>query len=56
MEEIKFLLIHKFEEIAQRMLRVVEQLDDEQLNWRPNESSNSIANLTWDKSCTLGRC
>lgn len=23
----------------------MEQLDDEQVNWRPNESSNSIANL-----------
>jgi uncharacterized damage-inducible protein DinB len=29
----------------QRITGVIEQLSDEDLNWRPNEQSNSIANL-----------
>ncbi|SDW24456.1 DUF1572 family protein [Paenibacillus sp. CF384] len=45
MEDIKTILISKFEEIERRMLSVLEQLDDEEVNWRPNETSNSIANL-----------
>jgi uncharacterized damage-inducible protein DinB len=45
MEEIKDLLIKKFEEMEKRILSVLDQLNDEQVNWRPNESSNSIANL-----------
>ncbi|MGM0884051.1 MAG: DinB family protein [Bacillota bacterium] len=45
MEEIKNLLLRKFEEIQRRILLVLEQLSDEEVNWRPNESSNSIANL-----------
>jgi len=45
MEEVKNILIGKFEEIQRRILLVLEQLDDDQVNWRPNESSNSIANL-----------
>lgn len=38
-------LLHKFEEIRRRILKAVEQLDDEQLNWRPNETSHSISTL-----------
>ncbi|REK77901.1 DinB family protein [Paenibacillus paeoniae] len=39
------LLIQKFNEIERRILLVVNQLDEEELNWRPDESSNSISNL-----------
>lgn len=45
MEEVKELLIKKFEEIQRRTLLVLDQLDEDDLNWRPNESSNSISNL-----------
>lgn len=45
MEAIKDLLLKKFDEIQKRTLSVIDQLDDDDLNWRPNESSNSIANL-----------
>lgn len=45
MDEIKELLIKKFVEIKERILMVVDQLDDQELNWKPNEMSNSIANL-----------
>lgn len=45
MEVVKDLLLTKFEEIHRRLLSVLDQLDDEQVNWRPNDSSNSIANL-----------
>jgi formyltetrahydrofolate hydrolase len=38
-------LKNKFEEIQKRILLILNQLTDEQINWRPNESSNSIANL-----------
>jgi hypothetical protein len=38
-------LQRKFSEIRRRMLQVVEQLKEDDLNWRPNEESNSIANL-----------
>lgn len=38
-------LVGKFQEIERRWLAAVEQLNEEQLNWRPNEGSNSIANL-----------
>ncbi|OMF29412.1 hypothetical protein BK133_17915 [Paenibacillus sp. FSL H8-0548] len=38
-------LLHKFEEIRRRILKAVDQLDDEQLNWRPNEASHSISTL-----------
>lgn len=38
-------LAEKFEEIRRRMLLAVNQLNDEQLNWRPDESSHSIATL-----------
>lgn len=45
MDEIQGLLVKKFEEIRNRTLLVLDQLDTDGLNWRPNESSNSIANL-----------
>lgn len=45
MEEIKNILIAKFEEIHRRLLLVLDQLEDDQVNWQPNESSNSISNL-----------
>lgn len=45
MEEVIKLLTNKFEEIQRRIILVLDQLSDEQVNWRPNESSNSIANL-----------
>lgn len=45
MDEVQDWLIHKFEEIEHRIMLVIDQLDDDQLNWRPNESSNSISNL-----------
>lgn len=38
-------LTKKFREIQSRTLRAVEQLSDDQLNWRPNEASHSIAAL-----------
>lgn len=38
-------LIKKFEEIRKRILNAISQLDDEQLNWRPHESSHSISTL-----------
>ncbi|GMK41326.1 hypothetical protein PCCS19_43820 [Paenibacillus sp. CCS19] len=38
-------LAGKFEEIRRRLLRAIEQLNDEQLNWRPNEASHSIVTL-----------
>ncbi|NGM83786.1 DUF1572 domain-containing protein [Paenibacillus sp. 7124] len=45
MDVVKSILIAKFEEIQRRIIFVLDQLSDEQVNWRPNESSNSIANL-----------
>ncbi|MBD3922191.1 DUF1572 family protein [Paenibacillus sp. PR3] len=38
-------LTKKFEEIRRRLTKAIEQLDDEQLNWRPNDASHSIATL-----------
>lgn len=38
-------LILKYEEIKTRTEVVLVQLNDEQLNWKPNEGSCSIANL-----------
>jgi uncharacterized damage-inducible protein DinB len=38
-------LIKKFEEIRRRIQKALEQLDDEQVNWRPNEYSHSISTL-----------
>ena len=35
----------KFEEILERTVKAIEQLNDDQLNWRPNGSSHSIATL-----------
>ncbi|MBA2937475.1 DUF1572 family protein [Paenibacillus sp. CGMCC 1.16610] len=45
MNEIKNILNDRFEAIERRIVLVLEQLDDEQVNWRPNDSSNSISNL-----------
>ena len=45
MEELKGILADKFQDIMKRIKLVMEQLSDEEVNWRPNESSNSIANL-----------
>ncbi len=38
-------LIAKFEEILRRTVLAIRQLDDEELNWRPNDNSHSIATL-----------
>lgn len=38
-------LVNKFDEIRVRILKATSQLDDEQLNWRPNEASHSISTL-----------
>lgn len=38
-------LIAKFRELQDSTLKVLEQLDDEHVNWRPNNYSNSISNL-----------
>lgn len=42
LEEIQNLLMKKFKEIHSRTLLVLNQLSDDEVNWRPNESSNSI--------------
>jgi sugar-specific transcriptional regulator TrmB len=38
-------LIKKFHEIQRRILKAIDQLTDEQLNWKPNDSSHSISTL-----------
>lgn len=38
-------LANRFAEIGRKLDTVIAQLDDEQVNWRPNARSNSIANL-----------
>lgn len=38
-------LTKKFQEIKRRILLAMDQLSEEQLNWKPNEQSHSIANL-----------
>lgn len=38
-------LTKKFEEISRRILKALEQLDDEQVNWRPDDTSHSISTL-----------
>ncbi|RIX53693.1 DUF1572 domain-containing protein [Paenibacillus nanensis] len=45
MQVMTELLVKKFEEIQGRTLSVIDQLTDDELNWRPNDSSNSISNL-----------
>ncbi|MFF2887322.1 Cof-type HAD-IIB family hydrolase [Paenibacillus sp. NPDC057967] len=45
MDIIRDLLIQKFHEIERRILLVINQLDDEELSWRPNDYSNSIGSL-----------
>lgn len=38
-------LTSKFEEIQRRILKVIEQMNDEQHNWRPNHASHSVSTL-----------
>jgi len=38
-------LEHKFENIRSRILKALVQLNDEQVNWRPNHTSLSISTL-----------
>lgn len=38
-------LLNKTAEIRKRLLRAIDQLNEEQLNWRFNDECNSIANL-----------
>ncbi|UFT99619.1 DUF1572 domain-containing protein [Radiobacillus kanasensis] len=38
-------LQNKMDEIQNRMRKVIDQLDEEDINWRPNKESNSIGNL-----------
>ncbi|ANS74207.1 hypothetical protein AWM70_06105 [Paenibacillus yonginensis] len=45
MFDLQSLLFTRFQDIQKRMLLALEQLDDKQVNWRPNAASNSIANL-----------
>ncbi|MDF2721556.1 MAG: hypothetical protein K0Q59_1231 [Paenibacillus sp.] len=45
MDNLMELLTGKYAEIRQRTLSALDQLDDHQVNWSPNEASNSIANL-----------
>lgn len=45
MDVITDVLAEKFIDIEKRILFVLNQLNDEEANWRPNDSSNSIANL-----------
>jgi hypothetical protein len=44
-EYIRTWLTSKFTEIESRLLLVLDQLSDEQVNWIPNNTSNSISNL-----------
>ncbi len=49
-EELKDALIHEvqvrlYDESLPRILKCLDQLENEQIWWRPNESSNSIGNL-----------
>ncbi|TDF99650.1 DinB family protein [Paenibacillus piri] len=44
-ELVKKNWVVKLSDIRDRMIAAVRQLSDEQVNWRPNEESNSIANL-----------
>ncbi|MZQ81035.1 DUF1572 domain-containing protein [Paenibacillus sp. 5J-6] len=45
MNELEGILKIRFDSIEKRIELVLNQLDNQQVNWRPNESSNSIANL-----------
>lgn len=38
-------LTKKFEEIRTRILKVLSQLNDEQVNWQPNDTSLSISTI-----------
>ncbi|MFC4809705.1 DinB family protein [Paenibacillus sp. GCM10023250] len=39
-------LVKRSEELEQRLAALISGLSDADLNWRPNQASNSIANLT----------
>lgn len=38
-------LSKKFDEISTRLIKALQQLNDEQVNWRPDNTSNSISTL-----------
>ena len=42
---IREVLYRLYDECLPRILRCLDQLDEEKIWWRPNESSNSIGNL-----------
>ena len=42
---VKQNLLSKFEQIRNRMILVINQLTDDQVNWRPNKESSSIAKI-----------
>jgi len=44
-QAVKANLIQKSSEIRRRMLQAMDQLNDDQINWRFNSECNSIANL-----------
>ncbi|MBO7743097.1 DUF1572 family protein [Paenibacillus sp. MWE-103] len=45
MNELQRILKSRFDTIEKRIGLVLNQLDDQQVNWRPNKSSNSISIL-----------
>ncbi|BCG60788.1 DUF1572 family protein [Paenibacillus sp. URB8-2] len=55
MDVVKSILIAKFEEIQRRIVLVLDQLSDEQVNWRPNESSNRVSKGINNKDYTRNR-
>src|SRR5687768_9219906 len=42
---VREVLFRLYDECLPRIIRCIEQLEDEQIWWRPNEESNSIGNL-----------
>ena len=44
-EEVIALQRAKYLDLERRLVNAMEQLSDDDLNWRPNEESNSIANI-----------
>ena len=42
---VREVLLRLYDECLPRVLKCIDQLDDSQIWWRPNESSNSIGNL-----------
>lgn len=45
----------RLQDIHRRMAAAIRQLDDDAVNWRPNEQSNSIANLVLHVCGNLGQ-